>query len=67
LSILILLTTALFIKKHWVWLKNFKINIKQLLFDIKWKARRNNLFLGYLYSAIIALILIIILLFILLK
>jgi len=67
LSVLILLTLVLFIKRHWDWVKNFKINLKLLTFDIKWQARRKNFFLSYLYIIIIALILVIILLFILLK
>ena len=62
-----LLTIAILVKKNFEWIKNFKSNTKQILFDIKWKARRKNFFLKYFYLTIAALIIIIFFLWRILK
>ncbi|HLC63382.1 MAG TPA: hypothetical protein VJJ21_03615 [Candidatus Nanoarchaeia archaeon] len=55
-------TIAILVKKNLEWIKNFRVNLNQILFDIKWSARRNNFFLKYFYLAIAILIIIIIIL-----
>jgi len=54
-----IITLAILTKKNWEWLKSFRINMKQAFFEMKWKARRRNYFLKYLYSIIIIIIFII--------
>src|SRR3989344_1094054 len=55
-------TIAILVKKNLEWIKNFRVNLNQILFDIKWSARRKNFFLKYFYLAIAILIIIIIIL-----
>ncbi len=54
-----IITLSILIKKNWEWLKSFRINMKQAFFEMKWKARRRNYFLRYLYIIIIIIVIII--------
>ena len=63
----ILVTLIILTKKNWEWLKNIKMNVKQVFWNIKWSAPRKNFYLNYLYLAIVTLLAIIILLMIILK